>query len=148
MTRSLAICVALLLGGCISLPYPHVAYHHSNISGRVVDRDTKQPIEGIAVRVADVTQITSSNGMFDFVPVPKQHYFYNVPLLPFEFYELCGDNLYFSDQDKGRTGAGTRYRSMSLKVDSCPYPAFGAFTREENLKKEERLGDVELAREQ
>lgn len=140
------ICAGFV-AGCVPIPYPHKAYHHSNISGRVVDRESKEPIENITVRIADVEKHTGVDGLFEFIPEAKQHYFNRVPLLPFEFWWLCGDHLQFFDRDAGRTNRGMRYRDMTMKVDSCPYPAFGAMTREENLRKFKRLGNVELVRE-
>ena len=115
-----------------------------SIVGRVVDSTTKQPLENIAVEIGGSEVRTKPDGEFEFVPVQQQHYFYVIPLLPFEFWWVCGDDLQFYDIDPRRQSTETRYRAMSLRVNSCPYPSFGAYRREENRDIFEELGDVEL----
>ncbi len=145
LVKLLAVLISsVITAACIALPYPHKAYHYSNIEGRVIDSTTKQPIENIAVEIASTTVRTGANGEFRFVPTEKQHYFFVIPLLPFEFWDLCGDDLRFYDVDSERQSTQTQYRSMSLTVNSCRYPPFGAYRREENLQMFERLGDVDL----
>ena len=116
---------AFLATGCVSIPYPHRAYHHSYVSGRVVDRATKEPIEHITVQIANAKMVTKQDGVFEFVPAAKQHFVFNLPLLPFDFW-FCGDQLHLYDWDKARNERGSRYRGMSIEVDSCPYTFLGA----------------------
>ena len=146
MKTPVAIICTILITGCVSIPYPHRAYHYSHVSGRVVDRITKEPLENINVRLAYVTMTTKRDGLFEFVPETRQHFVFNLPLFPFDFWDACGDQLHLNDWDVVRNRNGSGYRSVSIGVDSCPYPFLGAMKREENLLKFDRLGDIELMR--
>src|SRR5216684_645494 len=106
MKTPVAIICTILITGCVSIPYPHRAYHYSHVSG-----------------------------LFEFVPETRQHFVFNLPLFPFDFWDACGDQLHLNDWDVVRNRNGSGYRSVSIGVDSCPYPFLGAMKREENLLK-------------
>src|SRR5690348_8879363 len=98
----IAVICSCLTAGCISIPYPHRAYHYSHVSGRVVDGITKEPLENIRVKLAYASITTKKDGLFEFIPETRQHFVFNVPLFPFDFWDACGDQVNIVDLDEGR----------------------------------------------
>ena len=68
---------------------------YSHITGRIIDADTGRPVAEAIVGLSQghASSETDSNGSFEFKPEEEWRFFINLPLLPFEFWWMCGDNL-------------------------------------------------------
>jgi hypothetical protein len=131
--------------GCLVIPYPHKVVPHSYITGRVIDFETQQPISGAQIYLhwAGARTETDENGQFEFVPGEERRFLVRIPLLPWEFWWLCGDTLVV---DSPRSVGLLRYRRETREVKSCPVPYWWAHSRRENFDIHENLGDIPLGR--
>jgi hypothetical protein len=116
---------------------------HSRIVGRVVDAGSGEPVAGARLWLhssSGSTAETNSEGRFEFTPHEEWRFFMNLPLLPFEFWWLCGDQLHIEGPQE------PAYRRHSIQVNSCPVPFFFAYSRRENLDLSDNLESLQLHR--
>jgi hypothetical protein len=120
-----------MLMGCLPLPIPHHVVPTGNVVGRVIDAETRQPIPGATLELAQQERTTSADGRFEFKPQPEWHIVYMARLLPFE--GPCLDDLAVSKQN---------YRSECAQVETCPY--FLGDGNTTNAKIMDEVGDIYL----
>jgi hypothetical protein len=142
--RHLVLLLMLGLTGCLAIPYPHKIVPYSHITGRIIDANTGAPVAGAIVGLSQghASRETDSNGNFEFKPEEEWRLFFNLPLLPFEFWWMCGDDLVI--EGPYEPGKEIRYRRQAIQVNSCPVPFFLAYSRRENLSIRGDLGDIPL----
>jgi hypothetical protein len=137
--RLLFICFCVLLPGCLLVPYPHDAYMHSTVTGRVRDAETKQPVSGVPVSLAGDTTFSGADGGFSFKAEKQRKWLVVIPLLPFDPLFQCSDRLEINSASAGQT-PNEAYRGMSVDVRSCRYSAVAGWN--EYLKDASLIDDV------
>lgn len=132
----------LLLSGCVMVPYPHYGYPHGNVSGRLVDRETRQPVAGIDLYLAGSHAVSDTAGAFAFTAAKARKLFVVIPLFPFDSFHPCSDTLRI--RAPFREG-GPRYRHTDITVASCRYSRLpGSRHDQKNPSLTDQLGIIEL----
>ena len=135
----LALFTLSSLSGCIAIPLPHTVVGNGNLTGRVIDKETKQPLEKIRIRIGysgDVT-FTDRKGEFAFAAHKQRNWWFIIPLLPFD--EFPGsDRLTLTDVSDDRTPQTTITECLLTGRPSY----FFMSRRIDNLTKTIQLGDL------
>ncbi len=145
----LALLPALLLQGCLLVPWPHRYVANSRIAGTVVDDETSAPLEGIHVhlgkKMREPRAVTGPDGRFAIEPEERWRIFIWVPLLPIDAAAPCTTPLILADPAQA-SGEAERVRTLTIEAASCPHPFFLGGGVEENREIRDDLGTIRLKR--